>query len=107
MKQSQTKANRAVWKERVQAWRSSGLPAAQFAKGKEFTYSALLYWAKRIPPEAARGFVRVIPTGSVAPRAETRSSLVLEVEGVSIRISRDFDRTLLADVVRALTGGTQ
>jgi hypothetical protein len=62
MRRSEAKATQAVWKERVRAWRASGASAAQFVRGKEFTASGLLYWSKRVEPEARTSFVRVVPT---------------------------------------------
>jgi hypothetical protein len=58
--------------------RAMTLPATLAIMGsmpqsKEFTYSALLCWSKRIPPEATPGFVRVIPSGSRWPK--TRHSV--------------------------------
>ena len=107
MRQSEAKANQAVWTERIQAWRSSGVSAAQFVRGKDFTASALLYWSKRVEAEGKARFLRVVPAGSVPAPEEPRSDLVLEVRGVAIRIRREFDPKLLVDVIRVLTGSAQ
>ena len=104
MRQSETKANQAVWRERIQAWRSSGASAAQFVRGKDFTASALLYWSKRVESEGKARFLRVVPPGAVPAAAETGSGLVLEVRGLSIRIRREFDPKLLVELIRVLAG---
>jgi len=81
--------------------------AAQFVRGKDFTASALLYWSKRVESEGKARFLRVVPAGSAPAPAETRSDLVLEVRGLSIRICREFDPKLLVEVIRVLAGSLQ
>jgi hypothetical protein len=71
----------ARWRERVEAWRSSGLTAAQFAAQNGFSASALTGWSSKLrhrpaPRPSAPAFVAVVRKNA-APVPE----LVVEVAG--------------------------
>lgn len=122
-----TKATEARWAERIRQWRESNLPAEEFAEGKDFKASSLLWAASMIHSETAssRARARATTTGpreaakqrrlspSETPRflpVRARSSalpdgeLIVEVGAARIRVTRGVDVSLLGDVVRALEG---
>jgi hypothetical protein len=95
----------ARWRERVEAWRSSGRGAAQFAAQNGFSTSALTGWSSKLrlrpaPRPSAPAFVAVVRK-DVAPVRE----LVVEVAGA--RVKQGFDPALLAAVVRAIGGASR
>jgi hypothetical protein len=94
----------ARWRERVDAWRSSGLTAAQFAAQNGFSTSALTGWSSKLrhrpaPRPSAPAFVAVVHKDP-APARE----LVVEVAGARVRVTQGFAPALLAAVVRAIGG---
>ncbi len=94
----------ARWRERVDAWRSSGLTAAQFAAQNGFSASALTGWSSKLrhrpaPRPSAPAFVAVVRKDAAPVR-----ELVVEVAGARVRVTQGFDPALLAAVVRAIGG---
>jgi hypothetical protein len=92
------------WRERVDAWRSSGLTAAQFAAQNGFSTSALTGWSSKlrhrpVPRPSAPAFVAVVRKDAAPVR-----ELVVEVAGARVRVTQGFDPALLAAVVRAIGG---
>jgi hypothetical protein len=98
-----TEATEAVWRERVTAWRASGETAAQFARGRGYSPKTLTWYASRLRQTATPGFVRLVPR----PAAATAPTVVLDVDGVQIRVAPGFDAALLGQVVAALRGAAR
>ena len=89
------------------------MSVSRFAKGKDFSASALRYWANRLgatpPPTPASparpGLARVLrvpPKGGERPASEQRSLLELEMAGARVRIGTGFDRKTLVDLLDVL-----
>jgi hypothetical protein len=101
---------RATWAKRVERWRESGLPAAEFALEIGVNARTLTYWKWKLgKPEPHRGaprpeFVEVVATAS--PRTSGDDTLdaleVVLVGGVVIRVPARFDGEALRRVVAAL-----
>jgi hypothetical protein len=89
------------WRERVGAWRASGLTAEAFASGKAFSASTLRWWSSRLGRVPSVPFLELVPRPAVAA-AELPRDLVIEVGLARVRVAPGFDPTLLAAVVRAL-----
>ncbi len=70
--------------------------------GSRLSASTLRYWAWKLGREQ-EGFVRV-RTAPPAPEAPTRDALVLEVGGLRVVVSRDFDREALGQLLDVLRG---
>jgi hypothetical protein len=48
-------AHAELWKKRVEDWRASGLSAAEYCKGQEFTTGTLYRWSSRLAePERSK-----------------------------------------------------
>jgi len=107
----------ALWSERVAAWRNSGESIAVFARGQDFSDSALRYWQARLSrlgKEERRPRIVPLVAKSQAPSARAvvaaatpSSDVVVEVGSARIRLSRGFDPEVLLSVVTALGGGAR
>ena len=97
-------AAQQMWRERVQAWRDSGKTAKQFAESGGFATGTLRWWASRVAPVEKPRFVQLVPKRAVGTAP---SELVVDVAGARICVRPGFDAKLLADVVRALSKGSQ
>ncbi len=88
-------ANAELWKKRVADWRASGLSAAEYCKGQEFTTGPLYRWSSRLA-EAGRGEAgaalplvqlvrgtkpRATSPVEAAPRA---TEVIIEVQGARV-----------------------
>lgn len=105
----------AMWSERVEAWRSSGLTSKAFCEGKDFTAGGLRHWAYRLrqtrprkPDTLAVRVAKVVPVPRgprppSVPESVPSVPLVLEVGGVRIAVRPGFDRPTLAAVVDVLS----
>ncbi|MGH3428090.1 MAG: IS66 family insertion sequence element accessory protein TnpA [Mycobacteriales bacterium] len=115
-------ANTTLWKNRVAAWRASGLSSTDFCAGKGFTAGGLRHWAYRLRKKEAGPtkprvepvrLVRVVrasapsarnqPESTEPPTVTAReSSLMLEVEGGRIGVAPGFDPATLCAVLDVL-----
>ena len=126
-----TTKTRALWADRVDAWRASGETAVQFVRGKGFEASTLRYYSSLLAraeqptkametgprrsrrkwdpqrPAVTPRFLRLVRKSgadSAAPEAGRTPALVVEVGAARVRVLAGFDEKLLAAVVRALDG---
>ena len=98
----------AKWSERVREWKSSGRTAKEFAEGREFKASTLVYWASclrtgvaaRRRDEKREPRVRMVRVVRSAVRAE--DAIVVAVGGARVAVRAGFDAALLRQVVKAL-----
>lgn len=109
----------SIGRELVECWRSSGLSGAAFCRRHGIRAQRLHYWRERLGyplracgrpgaslpmvpgvPSSA-GFVQVVMDRSAAPSA----GIEVVVGQARIRVAPGFDGQLLAEVVRALSGG--
>ena len=102
-----TSRTRQQWAERVRRWRASGLTARAYAAREELNPSTLRWWSSqlnRAMPTPGR-FVEVpLPTTPApAPAEPGLIELVLHDE-LRIRVSGNFDPSLLRRVLAALEG---
>jgi hypothetical protein len=96
------------WSERVREWKSSGRTAKEFAEGRDFKASTLVYWASCLrtgngdAPRAKKRerhvrMVRVVPT-----TVRVEDTIVVAIGGARVAVRTGFDPALLRQVVRAL-----
>ena len=96
------------WSERVREWKSSGRTAKEFAEGRDFKASTLVYWASCLRKGiggAARTkerephvrMVRVVPT-----TVRVEDTIVVAIGAARVAVRTGFDPALLRQVVRAL-----
>jgi hypothetical protein len=102
----------ARWAQRVRAWKASGATAQEFAQGRGYAASTLLWWSSRLGSRVrevsskavAASSVRMVRAVLVSPRCPPQPLLV-RVGCASVEVRRGFDGPLLREVVEAL-GGT-
>jgi hypothetical protein len=103
MTETQTK-----WTERVREWKASGRTAKEFAEGREFKASTLVYWASCLrrgsgdtaqPRKRPAGRIRMVRVVAGGPRPD---AIVVAVGGARVTVRPGFDPALLKQVVRAL-----
>jgi hypothetical protein len=80
----------------VRRWRASGRSARAFAESEGIQPGTLRWWSSELRRESK--FVDA--TSLVTATAD--ASLVLEIGGARIRVSRGFDAELLREVLAAL-----
>jgi hypothetical protein len=98
----------AKWSERVREWKASGRTAKEFAEGRDFKASTMVYWASclRTGTGGARGTtkgeprVRMVRVLRSSPRAE--DAIVVAVGAARVAVRAGFDHALLREVVSAL-----
>jgi hypothetical protein len=122
-------ADARAWKERIAAWRASGLTAKQFAEGEPFSAQQIWNWSWQLRKgeprrrksrprsprsegtvRAANKVVRLARVVAVRPAAQSAVDLVVEVRGVRISVPTGFDRPTFSAVLnevehRAFRGG--
>ena len=104
---------REVWRQRVEAWKASGLTAKEYAAKAGVDPGTLAHWKWQFGTEAraraapAPAFVEVVAASSVGwdspGRCREPIELVL-VSGVRIRLPPDFEAAALRRVLDAVEG---
>jgi hypothetical protein len=87
------------WRERMAAWRSSGLGARAFAEREGLRVGSLWAWKRRFEPEAP---LKLVP---VVVRNETRAASTLEVVvngRYAVRVPPDFEEMSLSRLLAVL-----
>jgi hypothetical protein len=90
------------WSERVREWKASGRTAKDFAEGREFKASTLVYWASCLRRSRREAKPRVRIVRVVRTPAPTEDSIVVTVGAARVAVRAGFDGALLRQVVRAL-----
>jgi hypothetical protein len=96
------------WAERVREWKASGRTAGEFAEGREFKASTLVYWASclrrgrvgALSPKKRQPPVRMARV--VRSRGSVEDSIVVAVGIARVAVRAGFDEALLRRVVKAL-----
>ena len=103
------------WRERVRAWKASGLTAAEFCTERGLKAHQLKTWAWKLgmtsrkgaaPVDAPLRLVKLVPRPNakttVAGSANESSGIRIVAANVSVEVKRGFDRSVLTDVLAAL-----
>ena len=98
------------WAERVREWKASGRTAKQFAEGRDFKASTLVYWASclrrgrvgAVRPQKRQPRVRMVRLVAVAKPAG--GLLTVRVGAAQVEVRSGFDRGLLRELVEVLGG---
>ena len=121
--QKRARVDREEWAKRVERWRDSGLPTAEFAAELGINARTLTYWAWILKREASGGKVRrpakarkqaaaSAPAGSTPPRAvaafvevqgrAAQGRFELEIGGRRLHIPERFDEQQLRSLLALL-----
>lgn len=99
-----------VWRQRVQAWRRSGLSCRAFADREDINPRSLTWWEWKLRQDGAAAaaakrpaFVPVEVVHSPAAPATERLEVVLP-GGARLRVPAQFDPAALAQVIAVLEG---
>ncbi len=86
----------ALWQERLRHWKASGKSGPEWAKEQQIPYPTFCYWRSKLADLNAKHFVELVDI-SQAPR-----EILLEWQGVAIRLSKDFDVPTLKRFLQVL-----
>lgn len=107
-------ATEAEWIGRVDEWRTSGVGARDFCKGKDYPSRGLQWWASQLrrrsalrvaPAKPAVVLARVVRKMPVTPKAQS-ATLVVDLDGARVEVREGVDRELLSYVFNALRSRT-
>ncbi len=99
------------WVERVREWQASGRTASDYARGRGFASSTLVWWSSRLRSGALGDAAASTTSGSSVRMARvvrvppSAGPLRVTVGGAGIEVGSGFDPALLRAVVEALGGG--
>ncbi len=79
------KKRATLWKERLRLWKTSGKSGSEWAKEQHIPYPTFCYWRRKLADLTAKPFVELVDI------SHTPRELLLEWQGVAIRLSNDFD----------------
>lgn len=91
------------WRERVTAWRQSGLSAREFAQREDIGVSSLFNWARRFEKEdAGPRFIQLV--SKAPPRSPVRAEhgITVRMGDTAIEVRAGFDPAVFAEVVSVL-----
>ena len=99
---------RMKWEERIREFHASGQSAPSWCATHSVNLHSLRYWLRRAPhpqlPKEPLSEVRWLAMDmQSAHRPASSSSLTVRIGDVRVDVHRDFDPTLLQQVVVALT----
>ena len=89
--------NKQKWIKRVSQWQASGMNAASWCRENEIKYVTFLYWRSRLQvehqavPIEASSFIEI----TEVPSPTAPSGIEIEIQDVSIRLSKNFDSCAL------------
>ncbi|ATB45939.1 IS66 family insertion sequence element accessory protein TnpA [Corallococcus macrosporus] len=101
-------ANAELWKKRVEEWRTSGLSAEEYCRGKEFTPSPLYRWSSRLAKagrgeeEAAVPLVRLVSSPARVEAAPGAGLVVIEAHGARVLVPAGADVATVGVALAAL-----
>ena len=75
----------ALWQERLRHWKASGKSGPEWAKEQQIPYQTFCYWRTKLIDSPSESFFELIDI------SKTRQGLLLEWQGITIRLSNDFD----------------
>ncbi len=85
-----------LWQERLRQWKNSGKSGPEWAKEQHIPYPTFCYWRSKLAGLAPRTFVELVDI------SKTPQELLLEWQGIAIRISNNFDVHALKRLLQVL-----
>lgn len=86
-----------LWKTRIQEWQKAGKSAHSWCQEQGLSYNQFVYWKNRIQPkDTSLRFVEIVDKQTVY------SSIEIEIMDAVIKISGDFDESILKKCLCAL-----
>ena len=101
------------WKQKVLAWRASGKSGSAWSKENQIPYTTLLGWKRRFekstdrPPsnsQSSKAFIEL--KDQPLSNLGTCSGVILEYQGMKIRLETGFNQVVLKQCLACLGGAS-
>jgi transposase len=93
---------REMWKRRIEDFRGSKLSQREFAQRNGIAVNTLQNWLKKIKPEPETlPETQWLEVKTAAPERKA-SAIILEIGGVRIAVTEDYNPEFLKSVIRTL-----
>ncbi len=86
----------ALWQERLRRWKISGKSGPEWAKEQQIPYPTFCYWRTKLADQTSKSFVELVDA------SRTHQELYLEWQGITVRLSNDFDERALKRFLQLL-----
>ena len=90
----------ALWQERVQQWRGSGMSQRAFALKHEYSVRQLSYWVRRLA--APKSAALILPVAVMRAAAPSTAISLRGERGWSLTLPGDVPAAWLVELLRAL-----
>jgi hypothetical protein len=96
-----------MWRERLEAWKTSGKNIAKWCNDSGIPYARFFYWRTRLSKEqdAALNCSKSLPQFiefTEPPQSVSNSGISLSFQEMQINLSRDFDRETLLKCLQTM-----
>jgi transposase len=95
------------WAARVAEWRRSGVTAAEYCAGRDFSPGGLRYWSSRLKAQKAAKDARLARVVSSTDPTVADTAVVIEAGAVRIGVRCGFDPEVLRAVLLVLAAGSR
>lgn len=95
----------AMWAERVEAWKASGVGAMKFCEGKGYSGSSLSMWSRRLRAgtEPAIRLAAVVRREPAPAAPSSAGAITVERGGLRVQFAPDCDRAWALEILRELS----
>ena len=89
----------AQWNDRIEAWRGSGVSAAEWCRNNNVVYHRFCYWRKRLFQlhSGNESFIELRDE-------QAESGILIKLGKIDIHLSKEFDELTLQRTLRAVNG---
>ena len=95
--------NKENWLNLVKKYETSGLSQKAFCEKNNLKLSSFSYWvSKASNPSDKKDYKEEFEFASVSISQEISSAIAVEVSGISISVSADYDEILLLRLIKTL-----
>lgn len=88
----------ALWQERLRQWKISGKSGPKWAQEQRIPYHTFCYWRTKLADQTSKSFIELVDA------SETHQELQLEWQGITVRLSKDFNERALKRFLQVLQG---
>lgn len=89
------KSIQSDWENKLVQWQSSGKSGATWCRDEGINYHVFLYWKKKLKSNSTNFHSEQNTFVEICEPPSHDSGLILELQGVNIRLSKDFDAVTL------------
>ncbi len=86
----------ALWQERLRRWKISGKSGPKWAKEQRIPYHTFCYWRTKLADQTSKSFIELVDASG------THQELQLEWQGITVRLSKDFNERALKRFLQVL-----